>query len=149
MYYNNKTKHTNNMRNKKDIDRKLFYLSNEMDKNISGGTINLTGCIDRYTVGAKNIFTCNLEHFESDRVHYLKRIEEELKDNYLFLEFPIEFDTLGYWVDNSNKKPLLYVDLGFRMSDKSSALKFASFNGELAIWDNKNQKEILVNNYKL
>ena len=60
------------------------------------------------------------------------------------MEYPIVFDTLGYWVDD---KDLLYVDLGFRFSDIYDALKFASFNGEIAIWDNLHGNEINVSEY--
>jgi len=132
------------MRNQKDIDRKLFHLYNMMKENISGGSLNLTGNINRYTVGAKELFNCKVDYFHQDPQHYLKRIEEELKSNYLFYEFPVNFDTLGYWVSDTG---YLFVDLGFRMSDLNDALKWASFNGEIAIWDNLHGKEINVNQF--
>ena len=62
-------------------------------------------------------------------------------------EFPVPFDTLGYWVNFENGNHYIYVDLGFRFSDLNDSLKFGSFNNEISIWDNKEQKEIKVNKY--
>ena len=44
------------MRNLKDINRKVYNLNDLMNDNIEGGTVNLTGNINRYTIGAKTIF---------------------------------------------------------------------------------------------
>ena len=131
------------MRNQKDIQRKIYQLFDLMNDNVEGGTINLTGNINRFTVGAKTIFACKLKYFNADRDHYKRRIEEVLTANYLFTENPIPFDTLGYWVNNDE----IFVDLGFRFSDFNDAIKFGSFNNEIAIWDNREGKEINVNNY--
>ncbi len=135
------------MRNQKDINRKIYNLNELMNNNIEGGTVNLTGNINRFTIGAKNIFRAKLEYFNQDREHYNRRIEEVLASNYLFTEFPIPFDTLGYWVNEEKGANYIYVDLGFRFSDVNSALKFASFNNELSIWDNLQGEEIKVNKY--
>ena len=64
------------MRNQKDINRRIYQINELMDKNIEGGTVNLTGNINRFTVGAKTIFACKLKYFISDREHYNRRIEE-------------------------------------------------------------------------
>lgn len=128
------------MRNLKDIKRKINYLNNLMDENIQGGTVNLSGNINRYTIGAKTIFACKLKYFNSDREHYNRKIEEVLIENYMYANTPIQFDTLGYWVNNDE----IFVDLGFRFSDYSDSMKFAQFNNELAIWDNLHNKEIKV-----
>lgn len=133
------------MTNQKDIQRKIFNLTEGIRKNPEGGTINLTGCVNRYTVGAKTILQCKLEYYISDVEHYKRKLYDELFKNYISEEFPINYDTLGWWVSDS----WLYIDLGFRMSDKHDAIKFASFNNEIAIWDNREEKEILTNNYNL
>ena len=133
------------MKNLKDINRKIYNLNDLMLENIEGGTVNLTGNINRYTIGAKTIFRAKLEYFNEDRKHYNRRIAEVLIENYMNSEFPVPFDTLGYWVNEEQGSHYIYVDLGFRFSDLNDALKFASFNNELAIWDNKQNKEIKVN----
>jgi len=135
------------MKNKKDINRVIFNLNESMNNNIEGGTINLTGNINRYTIGAKNIFRAALEYFNADREHFNRRIEEVLTANYMFYEFPTPFDTLGYWVNFEKGRHYIYVDLGFRFSDLNDALKFAKLNNEYAIWDNQENKEINVNKY--
>ena len=134
------------MRNLKDINRKIYNLNDLMNDNIEGGTVNLTGNINRYTIGAKNIFRARLDYFNEDRKHYNRRIAEVLISNYMEAEFPVQFDTLGYWVNFENGNHYIYVDLGFRFSDYSDAIKFASFNNEISIWDNLQGKEIKVNN---
>lgn len=135
------------MRNLKDINRRIYNLNELMNQNVEGGTVNLTGNINRYTVGAKTIFRAKLEYFNSDREHYNRRISEVLIENYLNSEFPIPFDTLGYWVNEERGSHYIYVDLGFRFSDLNDALKFGSFNNEISIWDNLHQNEINVNKF--
>ena len=135
------------MRNLKDINRKVYNLNELMTNNIEGGTVNLTGNINRYTVGAKNIFRAKLEYFNEDRQHFNRRIAQVLIENYMNSEFPVPFDTLGYWVNQEKGSHYIYIDLGFRMSDLNDTLKFASFNNEISIWDNQEQKEINVNKF--
>ena len=135
------------MRNLKDINRRIYNLNELMNNNIEGGTVNLTGNINRYTIGAKNIFKCKLEYFNQDREHYNRKISDVLINNYMESEFPTVFDTLGYWVNQEKGIDWIYVDLGFRFSDLNDALKFASFNNELSIWDNLHGKEIEVNKF--
>ena len=128
------------MTNLTDINRVVTRFKTTFSANKDGGNINLTGCLNRYTIGAKNIFTCLVEHFNFDSAFYTHLVTKELTKNYLTNDKVINYDTLGYWVDNGK----IYVDLGFRFSDKSDALKFAQFNGELAIWDNEKNQEIIV-----
>jgi len=133
------------MKSNKTINRVITNLMNGIKIKPEGGSVNLTGCTNRYTVGAKTIVKCLFRNWRFDDEFYSDKIYKELFNNYISKEFPVSYDSIGWWINDET----IYIDLGFRFSDKSDALKFAQFNGEIAIYDNKAQKDILVNNYNL
>jgi hypothetical protein len=134
-----------------DLNRKIFNLNQMIERNHQGGAINMTGNTNRFTVKAKTIFSCKFEYYKSDVKHYNRKIYDVLFENYMNREYPVLFDTIGYFTRLERGSLYLYVDLGFRMSDLNDALKFAQYNLCLphkpTLWDNLNQKEINVYKY--
>jgi len=132
--------------NKKRIKLLAKILDEKIKGNKYGGTINLSGCVNRYVVGAKEITVCLYKYYESDSDYYVKNhIIKELEKNYIDNPKQIDYDSVGWWtITDDAGKEWLYIDLGFRFSDKFDAIKFAQFNGELAIFDMEEQRDIMT-----
>ena len=137
--------------NKKRIKLLTQLLEERIIKNPQGGTINISGCLNRYIVGAKELTVCHYKYFEQDSAYYIReQVIKALEQNYIDNPKKIDYDSIGWWtIEQENKMShnikWLYIDLGFRFSDKFDALKFAQHNGEIAIYDTKENKEIFVN----
>ena len=70
--------------NKKRIKLLTQLLEERIIKNPQGGTINISGCLNRYIVGAKELTVCHYKYFEQDSAYYIReQVIKALEQNYI------------------------------------------------------------------
>ncbi len=106
-------------------------------KGETGGTIKLSDSNAPYIVGVKNVEKLNW-NFWQNKLGSCKNLLMASLENEDFTKY----DTLGFWLDYNTD--LMYFDFGIRFENLNDALKVGKLLGELAIWDNKNNCEIIV-----
>jgi hypothetical protein len=109
---------------------------------LKGETINFDGITQKFDNGylvsrkAPSIIL-DLQKFKD--LHY-SELTELLKNLYFKAT---SFDYLGYWIDSDK----IYIDLSFRIENKSQAINQGLVNDQKAIWDCKNQESIFIEKY--
>ena len=92
-------------------------------------TYNLTGSKRRYVVGVKNLFMGKNPSLQYNLIH-----------NDIYNLENTKYDSVGGWLNSITG--IYYVDYSIQVDDLFDALHLARQNGEIAIWDSVENKEI-------
>jgi hypothetical protein len=122
-----------------NLSRVLF---GEVLNNRIGGTFKVCGtkvnCINGYFVSLKKGFIIPTEFFLN--VKYPVVALSYSMEKLFGLNGNSQFDFIGYWVSNG----LVYIDCTIHVRTKKEASKLGRLNNQIAVWDCKNNKEIIL-----